>query len=357
MKDIILIIEDSKLNSNFIKGNIEIMGYSTIQAFDGLEGFKVLAQNSQNIKAITLDRHMPNMDGMEFAKKVMSIEQYKSIPIIFITDLGDKKNILEGLEMGVYDYLPKPVDPDLLQVKIKNAVRFYKQELNLIILNKKLKDKNFRLEKLVASRTEKLKNLAHSILNILEDTATYNDKDTGNHIERVACYSELLAKKAGLCPKLVKDIKNYSPLHDIGKIGIPHEILKKPGKLTDEEFDEMKNHVIIGEELLANSTLPEVGVNIIKYHHERWRGGGYPNGVSGSEIPIEARIVTIADIFDALTSKRPYKEPFSIEKALFIMTKDMYDYFDPNLLKVFFDNIQEVLEIKERINNQEDYHI
>lgn len=357
MKDIILIIEDSKLNSDVLKEYIEEMSYKPLQAYDGLEGLRFLSQHFKEVKAITLDRHMPNMDGMEFAKKIMSIDDYKSIPIIFITDLSEKKNILEGLEMGVYDYLPKPVDKDLLKVKLKNAIKAYRQELDLRLLNKKLKDKNFRLEKLVASRTEKLKNLTHSILNILEDAATYNDKDTGNHIERVACYSELLAEKAGLSPKLIKDIKNYSPLHDIGKIGIPHEILKKPGKLTDEEFTRMKEHVMIGEDLLANSSLPDVGVNIIKYHHERWGGGGYPQGVKGEEIPIEARIVTIADVFDALTSKRPYKKPFTIEKALFIMTKDMYNHFDPNLLKIFFDNMEEVLEIKERINNKDEFSI
>lgn len=350
MKDTILVVEDSKLNSKYIRTVLESVGYNVCQAYNGIQAIEKLENQLPSIKAITLDRNMPKMDGFEFRKKMMNDDRFTGIPVIFITDLSNKHNILEGLELEVYDYLSKPIDKDLLIVKIKNAIKLYNTELKLKNANKKLELRNKNLQKIVEHRTEKLKNLTNSILNLLEEASSYNDKDTGNHIERVAEFSGLLAEKYGLSKKFIKDIKLYSPLHDIGKLGIPHAILKKKGKLTATEFDIMKNHVIIGKDLLAKTNLPAIAENIILYHHEKWNGKGYPTGLKGEEIPIEARIVSIADVFDALTSPRSYKEAYSIEKASLIMSKDMYESFDPNLLKTFFNSMKEIREIRAKIN-------
>lgn len=347
----VLIIDDSKLNSRYIIGTLEDFGFDSLHAFNGLEALEILEEKYEEIKVITLDRNMPIMDGFEFAKRIKSIDEYKDIPIIFISSLSEKEDIIEGLKIGVYDYLAKPVDGDLLYLKVRNAMEFYNQKIKLKQMNDFMKRKNQRLERIVEARTHKLQNITNSILNILENASSYNDSDTGNHIQRVAGYSELLAEKYGLSPKKIRDIKNYSPLHDIGKLGTPDHILKKEGPLTPEEFEEMKKHVSIGEELLKNSDLPDTAINIIKYHHERWDGNGYLCGLKREEIPIEARIVTIVDVFDALTSNRPYKKAFSVEKSIFIMTKEMIGHFDPELLELFMSNIDDIMKLKKEISD------
>ena len=346
----VLIIDDSKLNSKYLIGTLEDYGYQSLHAFNGLEALELLEERYKEIKAITLDRNMPVMDGLEFAKRIKAIEEYRDIPIIFISSMSERENVIEGLKIGVYDYLSKPVDADLLYLKIRNAIEFYNQRIKLKKYNEHIQERNKELEKLVEERTQKLQSITNSILNILENASSYNDSDTGNHIQRVAAYSEFLAEKVGLNEELIRDIKNYSPLHDIGKLGTPDHILKKEGPLTKEEFEIMKDHVLIGEELLKNSNLPETAINIIKYHHERWDGNGYLCGLKGKEIPVEARIVTIVDVFDALTSKRPYKQALSIEKSVDIMTKEMKGHFDPELLEIFVGNIDKIIEMKEKLS-------
>ncbi len=350
MKGKVLIVDDSKLNSGYLRGTLDDYNIESLHAYNGLAALEILESHYQEIKAITLDRYMPLMDGAECARRIKGIEEYSDIPIIFVTSMSEKEDIVEGLEIGVYDYLIKPVDGDLLYLKVKNAMDFYNQKLELKKLNKEVIERNDQLERLVEKRTKKLQEITNSILNILESATSINDQDTGNHIQRVANYSALLAEKAGLSHREIKEIRNYSPLHDIGKLGVADYILKKEGPLTPEEFEQMKTHVTIGEELLKSAELPKIAINIIKYHHEKWNGKGYLFGLKGEEIPVEARIVAIADVFDALTSKRPYKEAFSIEEAIDIMTNEMTKHFDPNLLELFFQNIDKIREIKSRLS-------
>ncbi len=347
----ILVVDDSKLNANLIMAYLREYSLESIHAYNGLAALEILEESYQEIGCITLDRQMPVMDGFECAQRIKAIEEYKDIPIIFVTSLGEKEDVLEGLNLGVYDYLPKPVDGDFLYLKVKYAIEFFEQKLELKRLNRRIIERNNRLEKLVEVRTYKLQQITNSILNVLEKATSINDEVTGNHTQRVAEYSALLAEKAGLGLKQIRDIKNYAPLHDIGKLGIPDNILKKPGPLTKEEFAEMKTHVAIGAELLKTAELPEIALNIIKYHHEKWEGNGYLEGLKGEEIPIEGRIVAISDVFDALTTERPYKSAFPVEKAVEIMTQDMKGSFDPNLLELFFSNMKEVLDIKRRLED------
>lgn len=181
--------------------------------------------------------------------------------------------------------------------------------------------------------------------------AEYKDEDTGDHIVRMARYSALIAEKLGLPDKEVKNIRYASPMHDVGKIGIPDSILTKPGKLTDEEFNIIKTHTTIGGQILANSKseVLKVAEQIAITHHEKWNGKGYPQGLAGDEIPLVGRIVGLADVFDALTSKRPYKEPFPVKVALDIIKKERGQHFDPDVVDVFFEHIDEILKIQSEV--------
>jgi putative two-component system response regulator len=185
--------------------------------------------------------------------------------------------------------------------------------------------------------------------------AEYKDEDTGDHIIRMGRYSALIAEKLGLPPKEVQNILYASPMHDVGKIGIPDSILIKPGKLTKEEFEIMKTHSIIGGNLLAysKSEIIQVAEEIAISHHEKWNGKGYPQGLAGVKIPLVGRIVGLADVFDALTSKRPYKDPFPVEKAIDIIKKERGEHFDPHIVDVFLENIDKILKIKQEIHLKE----
>jgi len=186
--------------------------------------------------------------------------------------------------------------------------------------------------------------------------AEYKDQETGNHIVRMSKYSTLLAEKLGLPEEVVQNIKYATPMHDVGKIGIPDNILTKPGKLTDEEFEIMTQHTIIGAKILAGSKakILKVARQIALTHHEKWNGKGYPHGLSGKKIPIVGRIVGLADVFDALTSKRPYKEPYPIEAAVEIIKLARGQHFDPVIVDVFLKNIKEMTRIKKEVDSQED---
>jgi len=186
--------------------------------------------------------------------------------------------------------------------------------------------------------------------------AEYKDEDTGDHIVRMSRYSALIAEKLGLPDKEVKNILYAAPMHDVGKIGIPDKILIKAGKLTEEEFEIIKTHSTIGAKILANSKaeILKIAEQIAISHHEKWNGKGYPQGLAGDNIPMPARIVGLADVFDALTSKRPYKDPFPVEVALDIIKKDRGQHFDPNVIDVFLENIDEIVKIKEKVGSAED---
>lgn len=369
----VLIVDDSPLSLKILRESLRRKGLETVVASSGYEAFEKLKEHYEEIAVITLDRELPDLSGEEIAKRIKSMEKYKDIPLIFITSLSSRDDIKYGLEMGVYDYITKPIDSDITYLKVRNAIRYYsvlqeatEREKSIRVmsdearrdyrkideLNRRLKEKNKILEVVVEARTKELKDMTHSLLVALEDANLYNDENTGKHLLRVANYSELLGRGAGLGNYFIQEIKLYAPLHDIGKVGISDSLLKKPGRYTKEEFDEMKKHVEIGYKMIKNSPLSDVAKNIVRYHHERWDSTGYIKGLKGEEIPIEARIVAIADVFDALTTKRPYKEAFIIEKALEILDEGKGSHFDPKLLDIFFKNIDSVLKIKEENDDE-----
>ena len=233
-------------------------------------------------------------------------------------------------------------DTDCGGIETDQQLKKYAEDMALLYRSEKEKRKNLEAAK------ESLHAAYQETINRLVIASEYRDEDTGDHIVRMAAYSALIAKKSGLSPEEVEQIHLTAPMHDVGKIGVPDHILLKPGKLTREEFETIKSHTLIGGKILrgSQSNLLHMAEEIALTHHEKWNGQGYPKGLAKTEIPLAGRIVAIADVFDALTSRRPYKEPFSVEKGMEILTEERAEHFDPEFTDVFLANMEEVLKIK-----------
>jgi len=294
---------------------------------------------------ILLDIMMPSMDGFEVIKALKSIEGVKDIPIIFITAITDVDSKILAFKEGGVDYITKPFNKQELLARVNTHLTIKVLQDDLKEKNHLLQDREAHLEKLVSEKTIKLENMTISIVNALENANFYNDNDTGNHIRRVSEYSALIAEEYGCDVNFIKKIKLYASLHDVGKVGISDSLLKKPGKYTPEEFIEMQNHVKIGYQILNNSGIDEMARNITYYHHEKWDGSGYVQKLSGDSIPLEARIVALADVYDALVSKRVYKEAFSDDKAFEIITSSSGSHFDPKIVEIYVKLRKKFLEI------------
>ena len=249
----------------------------------------------------------------------------------------------------------------------KPQLKRYAQDLAEIYQSEKQKRKelqaaNEQLVKFADDLNKTVKELQEAYIDTIHRlvvAAEYKDEDTGDHIVRMSKYAALIAEKLGLPGRDVQNILYAAPMHDVGKIGIPDSILMKPGKLTDEEFDIMKTHTTIGAKILANSKseVLQLAEQIAVSHHEKWNGKGYPQGLAGDSIPLTARIVGLADVFDALTSKRPYKDPFPVEVAFDIIRKEHGQHFDPDVVDVFFENIDGMLNIKEEVSSEHENYI
>ncbi|WP_394192248.1 two-component system response regulator [Pseudoalteromonas atlantica] len=278
-------------------------------------------------KLILLDIMMPDMNGFEVCKRLKANPATQHIPIIFVTALADESDEFKGFEIGAVDYITKPISPAIVRSRVKT-------HLSLV-------------------QAEQLK-LAHvDLVHRLGQAAEYKDTDTGEHIVRMSKYSKILALAYGMDEHHAELLRQAAPMHDIGKIGIPDAILLKPGKLTSNEFDYMKQHAEIGAKILANSNSPllQLAYVLAMEHHEKWDGTGYPNGVKGEEISIEGRIVAIADVFDALTSKRPYKQAWSVDEALTHMREQAGKHFDPQLIDLFEGQLDEIMKVYSTYQN------
>lgn len=301
------------------------------------EGLEYILSNEIDI--LYTDYMMPKIDGIELIKRYRKVNS--DTPIVVITAVGgDQELKINSLEAGATDFLTKPIE----------LAEFKARSINLLTLRLaqlKLKDRALLLEDEVKKATKEIQQREHESLMILGRAAEYKDAETANHTVRVAHYSRLLAKKYGLDEKTQNIIFHASPFHDIGKVGIPDGILLKEGRLTPDEFTIMKKHVNIGYEILKDTKslyLIQGGV-IALNHHEKYDGSGYPHETIGEDIPICARIVAVADVFDALTSKRPYKNSWSIEEALDLLKEEKGKHFDPRLIDIFIENIDEIKEI------------
>ena len=330
----ILIADDVAENIDVLMG-VLAGEYAIVAARDGAKALALAGQDPRP-DLILLDVMMPKMDGYEVCRRLKADPATADIPVLFVTALGGHEEESKGLALGALDYITKPFQPDLVKARVANHLE--------------LKRHRDHLGELVAARTRELVLTRDVTIFTLANLAETRDPETGGHIRRTQTYVRLLAEKiagqtrfAGqLDPQSIELLYKSAPLHDVGKVGVPDAILLKPGKLTDEEFEEIKKHTEYGRDALAVG-VRELGENsflgyameIAYSHHEKWDGSGYPLGLKGEKIPLSGRMMAIADVYDALISKRVYKPPFPHEKAVSIILEGSGSHFDPSLVDAF----------------------
>jgi len=343
----ILVIDDEHRNLVVMEALLTPLGHDVRLASSGEAGLQAAQGDPPDL--ILLDIQMPGIDGFEVARRVKADDRTQLIPVVMVTGLTDEDAREKALEAGADDFLTKPVDRTELRTRVRSLLKVKAFNDHMIHYQKEL-------EAEVASRTEQLRQALErsnraslETIHRLSRAAEYKDEDTGEHIVRMSHYSAAIADRMGLQRRTVESILYAAPLHDIGKIGIPDRILLKPGKLEPEEWEIMKQHAVIGAGILkhSDSGVIRLAEIIALSHHERWDGSGYPQGLAGEEIPLAGRIVAIADVFDALTSKRPYKEAFPLEKAFQIIEEGRGSHFDPTVVDAFFGIKDRIVGIRE----------
>lgn len=335
----LIIVDDEPVNLILLEEIAKDMGHWPIAFVDPKDA--LAWAKGHVVDLIVTDYNMPQMDGLNLLKALREI--HPEIMSIMITASGNRDLKIEALSLGVNDFLMKPVYPAEFQLRLKNIIH---------VQNSLKSQKRFaeELSLEVEKATEALRKSQFETLEVLSRTAEYKDPETGSHIARVSHYSKMLAEVYGLNPYEQELLFYAAPLHDIGKVGIEDSVLLKPGKLSDEEFERMKMHSTIGYNILRNSTNPylHAGAIIAHTHHEKYNGTGYPRGLSGEDIPLYGRIVAIADVFDALTSLRPYKRAWSFEEAMELIEQEKGEAFDPAVAELFIQNVDRVRKIYEQ---------
>ncbi len=333
MEQTILLVDDIKQNIDVLR-SILSDEYKIRFALSGIKALEVAKKHQPDL--ILLDIMMPEMDGFTVITKLKEDPITKNIPVIFVTANNETVDELKGFSLGALDYITKPVIPSLVKARVKSQLYIADQKL---LLNEQVKKK-----------TVEIYDTQVEVINMLGRAAEFKDNETGNHVKRVGAYAYLLAVACGIDEREADLLRLASPMHDVGKIGVADKILKKPGRLDDEERAEMNKHAKMGSEIIGiqNSEVLKYASIIAREHHEKYNGKGYPNGTSGEDIHLFSRIVAIADVFDALTSKRPYKQPWSIEKAVNLLSEERGLHFDPKLVDLFIENLDEVKEIRDR---------
>ncbi len=295
---------------------------------------------------IVVDFMMPKLDGHQYVEAIRRLPGGRDIPIVMITAAADRTVRQKALELGVTDFLTKPVDPSEAKVRFSNLLALRRSHLELRDRNRLLAGEVNRAIAAVADREQEL------ILR-LSKAAELRDPETGAHILRMARYSQIIGLRLGLHEEQCDLLLRAAPMHDLGKLGIPDDILLKPGKLTEDEYRIMSKHPEIGHAILSgsDSQLIRTGAEIALSHHEKFDGSGYPNHLAGRDIPLMGRIVAVADVFDALTSVRPYKPAWPLEKARQLLIDNSGSHFDPACLEAFLAAWDEVLSIREQLND------
>lgn len=344
-KPAILIVDDEVRNIELQKAYLDPYGYKILTASSGEEATKSIAKN--NVDLILMDVMMPGKDGFTVTKQLKTNRKTSSIPVILVTALSDKKDRVRGIEAGCDDFISKPVDASELLARVRSL-------LKVKAYNDHMRNYERELETEVAKRTKEvyaamamIEETALETIHRLAAAAECRDQYTGSHIMRVSRYAEAIAKKMDMDGGFVKSLLYAASMHDIGKIGIPDKILMKPGKLNDKEWETMQQHTVIGAKILNGSKQDymKLGEEIALTHHEKWNGGGYPQGLAGERIPISGRIVAVADVFDALISERPYKPSLSLRESFTIIKNERGTHFDPDVVDAFIGIKPEILSI------------
>lgn len=347
----VLIVDDTPVNLQVLATMLKKFGMKVRPLPSGK--FALQAAQAAPPDLILLDIMMPDMDGYEVCRHLKENEALKDIPVIFLSALSDTRDKVEAFRAGGVDYIVKPFQFEEVMARVET-------HLKLRRLRVELARRNQHLEELVREQVREISDSQMTTIFALAKLAESRDNDTGKHLERVQEFCRLLASglggrgpyKAGITEEFIENIFHASPLHDIGKVGIPDSILLKPGKLSQDEFEIMKTHTSLGADTLeaVRSKYPRnafinLGIAIARYHHEKWDGSGYPDGLEGEEIPLGARIMAVADVYDALRSKRCYKQAFSHEKSCEIIFSGSGAHFDPTIIEAFKELMDQFEEI------------
>ena len=332
----VLVVDDMPANIDVLRGILRD-DYRVKVATSGERALKI-ARSTPLPDPILLDIMMPAMDGLEVCAQLKADARTRRIPVIFVTAMGEVSDETRGFEVGGVDYITKPVSPPLVLARVRAQLALY--------------DQNRELEAKVRERTAQLNSSRLQIIQTLGRAAEFKDEDTGLHVVRMSFYAKLIALAMGMTEEDAEALFDASPMHDIGKIGIPDRILQKPARLEESEWSVMQKHPEIGARIIGqvaeDSSLLELARIIAVSHHEKWDGSGYPHGLQGEAIPIEGRIVALADVFDALTSTRPYKREWPVEEALELIRSQSGSHFDPEVVAAMERVIGEMLAIKAR---------
>ena len=353
MRDKILIVDDVELNREILAVALGDL-YPVLEASDGEEAIKVLAEHEEKIAVILLDLIMPKADGYTVLRYMRQENLLEHIPVIVISAETQMEAERECLSLGVSDFIRKPFDSAIVRSRVKNIADLFMYK-NRLEEKVKIQTENLqRQNRLLRQQAEKIRQSNEKIIDVLGTVVEYRNLESGEHIKRVKGFTRILAEKAaarypeyGLTPERIDILVAASALHDIGKIAIKDSVLLKPGRLNAEEFEYMKSHTVRGCDILEqiegvwDNEYAEVSRAICRYHHERYDGKGYPDGLVGEEIPIEAQLVSIADVYDALVSERVYKDAIEKDKAYHMILMGECGVFSPKLMECFRDSKQE----------------
>lgn len=361
----ILVVDDLKENTIILRRFLEPKGYEVVPAYSGEEALHSVATVLPDV--VLLDLVMPGMDGFTVCRRLKSDPRSHLVPVVVITGMAERDANIRALEAGADDFMLKPFDATLLDARIRNSLRSKALQDQIILYQRQLEEHNELLEERIRERTVQLTRTQQVTVFSLAKLAESRDTETGEHLDRMRRYTTELARELATWPayqntlddQFVESLFESSPLHDIGKVGIPDQILLKPGKLSPAEFDVMKIHTLIGGETLkaadqeaGGDSFLSMGRDIAFAHHEKWDGTGYPHGLKGSEIPLAARICALGDVYDALTSKRPYKEAFTHDKSRQIIIEGRGKHFDADVVDAFLAREQQFITISRSFHDE-----
>ncbi len=332
-KPTILVVDDVPENIDILTGILKD-DYRVRAATNGPSALSLVKKMPPDL--ILLDVMMPGMDGFEVCRELKADLSSRKIPVIFVTAMGEVEDESRGFAVGCVDYITKPVSPPIVKHRIKTHLALY--------------DQNRGLETQVQERTVELEQTRLQVIHRLGRASEYRDNETGLHVIRMSHYAYCIGLAAGLSRDEAALLLNAAPMHDVGKIGIPDSILIKPAKLTPDEWALMRRHCEFGASIIGDYAHPlfQSSRSIALTHHEKWNGEGYPNGLKGEQIPLFGRIVALADVFDALSNKRPYKEAWSVEASLAWISSQRGEHFDPELTDLFLSIMPDIMKFMEK---------
>lgn len=341
----ILVIDDETINLEIIKELLKNNNFTNITLFsDPLKAIEYYQQTPPDL--VLLDINMPVLTGFEVLQRFQDINHSPTPPVLVVTAFSDKENRLHALKSGARDCLSKPFDKDEILIRVRNLLEMH-------LAHKENLDYSQNLEKTVKYRTQDLLNTQNEMIERLGLAAEYRDNDTAAHTIRVGHYVKTIALNLGLSAREAENLRLAAPMHDLGKLGIPDNILLKTGKLDANEWEYMKKHAEIGYTILKDSNsliLKNAGI-IALTHHEKWDGSGYPSGLSGTDIHLYGRITAIADVFDALTMIRPYKKAWPIKDAIQLIRDESGKHFDPAIVDAFNQVLDQLILIRETFSD------